>query len=269
MKNTFLLSVLLCLILLTSCGSSNEDDPTENLPDVEKLITQVTSQRWQQEYPNYYNPDKFIYENGKLTKAWFYGCSGALYEFEYGVNNKISTIYRGGSGSYADINTSIKSTGQITKHIYDTQDNLISITDDTGKILASLDYDSNGKLIKVDVKDFSIGKLETFLYTDFDNNGNPTKNSAGFTYSYDERVNPIYVLYKKFGFFNIEMCNSLDERRVFYISPNNVKEIIDNDNNDEIIFSAIYSYNSDGYPTSNSFSSKSGSDHSDVEVYSY
>ena len=63
--------------------------------------------------------------------------------------------------------------------------------------------------------------------------------------------------------------NSLDERRVFYISPNNVKEIIDNDNNDEIIFSAIYSYNSDGYPTSNSFSSKSGSNHSDVEVYSY
>ena len=269
MKNTFLTLLVLCQILLTSCGSNNEDDPTENLPDVEKLIKQITVQN--PEFPDFYNPDKFIYENNKLVKAWFYGCSGALYEFEYGSNGKISTVYSQNSVSYSDINTSIKSTGEITKHIYDNQENLISITDDTGKLLGSFDYDSNGRLFKIQEMNNGLdnGKLGTAIFSNFDSNDNPLKMNFGLSYTYDDKVNPIYVLFKKYGFFNVEMCNSFEEIRIFYVSPNNVKEIIDTDDNNEIIFSAIYSYDSDGYPTSNSFTSKSGSDHSDVENYEY
>ncbi|QOD60668.1 hypothetical protein H9I45_15210 [Polaribacter haliotis] len=268
MKKIFLFTLLLCLILFNSCGSSDEDNEmVENLPDVEKLITQITSKEGQKS--SFYNPDKFIYENGKLVKAWFYGCSGALYEFEYGSNGKISTVYSQNSVSYSDINTSIKSTGNIIKQIYDSNDRLISLTDSSGKVLASLDYNSEGVFNKIDIKDLIIAKPDTYIFTNFDTNGNPVKNNFGFTYSYDDKINPIYVLFTQFGFFNIEMCNSLDERRVFYISPNNVKEIIDNDNNDEVIFSAIYTYDSDGYPISNSYNSKSGGNNSDVENFSY
>jgi YD repeat-containing protein len=270
MRKILFSTVTLCLIVLLSCSNSDDENSMEeNSTNVEKLITQLTSQRWQQEHSNFYNPDKFIYENEKLVKAWFYGCSGALYEFEYGTNGKISTVYRKGSISHSDISISIKDVGEKRNHIYDNKNNLITITDDSEKVLASLDYDSDGRLIKVDVKDLSIAKPDTFLYSDFDNNGNPQKNNAGFEYSYDDKVNPIYILFKKYGFFNVEMCNSFDDRRLFYVSPSNVQEIIDTEENNEVIFSAIYTYDSDGYPTTNSFNSKLGIDHSDVESYNY
>ncbi|MGJ8760861.1 MAG: hypothetical protein ACSHXA_09965 [Polaribacter sp.] len=270
MKKILLSTVFLCLLLFTSCESNSEEDELiENLPDVEKLITQVTSKESEQNYPTYYNPDKFIYENGKLVKAWFYSCSGALYEFEYGSNGKISVVYRKGSVSYSDIGVSIKNTGEVIKQVYDSGNRLISLTDDSGKILASLDYNSNNRLYKIDIKDFVIAKPDTFLFSEFDSNGNPAKVNFGISYTYDNKVNPIYILFKKYGFFNIEMCNSLDDRRVLYVSPNNVKEIIDDDNNNDVIFSAIYNYDSDGYPISNSYSSKSGNNHSDVDTFSY
>lgn len=268
MKKIFLFPLLLCLFLFNSCGSSDEDNEmVENLPDVEKLITQITSKEGQKS--SFYNPDKFIYENGKLVKAWFYRCSGALYEFEYGSNGKISTVYSQNSVSYSDINTSIKSIGNIIKQIYDSNDRLISLNDDSGEILASLDYDSNNRLYKINIKNMIIGKPNIIVFSDFDVNGNPAKANDGVSYTYDDKVNPIYILFKKYGFFNVEMCNSLDENNGLYYSPNNIKEIIDNDNNDEVIFSAIYTYDSDEFPTSNSYNSKSGGNNSDIETFSY
>ena len=214
MKRILLSKVVLCLILLTSCGSSNEDDPIDNQPEkVEKLIKQITVQN--PEFPDFYNPDKFIYENNKLVKAWFYGCSGGLYEFEYGSNGKISTVYSKYSVRYSDINTSIKSTGSIIKQVYDPNDRLISLTDSSGKVLASLDYNSEGVFNKIQIKNLITSKSDTYIFTNFDTNGNPVKNNFGFTYSYDDKVNPIYTLFTKFGFFNIEMCNSLDDRSLF------------------------------------------------------
>ncbi|TXD46042.1 RHS repeat domain-containing protein [Polaribacter sp. IC073] len=265
MKNRFLSSVLLCLILLTSCGG-NDENITGNFSNDEKLITQVTVQN--PEFPDYYNPDTFIYENGKLIKAWLVGGSGSLYEFEYGANGKIATVYKG-SSNYSDINTSIKDTGQITKQIYNGDGNLISITDSGGKVLCSMDYDSNGRFYKVDVKDNLIGKLETYIYSDFDTNGNPRKMSD-LTITYDNKVNPIYVLFKKYGFFNVIMSNSLEgSLGGLYFSPNNIKEIIDTDDNNKILFSAIYSYDADRYPVSNSFSGYGNGSYSDVEVFEY
>ncbi|TXD53599.1 MULTISPECIES: RHS repeat domain-containing protein [unclassified Polaribacter] len=268
MKNRLLLSVLLCLTLLTSCGGNNEEDNLGDLPNVEKLITQVTVQN--PEFPDYYNPDTFIYENGKLIKAWFYGQSGALSEFEYGANGKIETVYQKESVSYSDIDISIKTTGQITKQIYNGDGNLISITDNAGKVLCSLDYDSSGRFYKVDVKDYLIGKQETYIYSDFDTNGNPRKMNDPVTITYDNKVNPIYILFKKFGLFNVEMGNSLEgSRSGLYFSPNNIKEIIDADDSSEIFFSAIYSYDSDGYPISSSFNVDGGVSYSGVEIFDY
>tara|TARA_R110002072_G_scaffold280949_2_gene443404 strand:- start:85 stop:891 length:807 start_codon:yes stop_codon:yes gene_type:complete len=268
MKKIVLSNLLICLILLTSCGGNNENDLIENPQSIKKLIKQVTIQN--PKYPDYYNSDKFFYENGKLIKAWFYGCSGTLYEFEYGENGKIETIYKGGA-SFDNIDVSIKGTGQITKHIYNSEDNLISITDVAGKLIASLDYDSSGRLYKIDGKsnESDIGRLETAVFSDFDSNGNPINTNFNLKYSYDDKVNPIYTLFKEFGFFNIEMCNSLDERRVFYISPNNVKEIIRTNENNKIIFSSIYSYDTDDYPVSNSFNYNDGVSYSRSESFEY
>ena len=105
MKKIVLSNLLICLILFTSCGGNNENDLIENPQSIKKLIKQVTIQN--PKYPDYYNSDQFFYEKGKLIKAWFYGCSGTLYEFEYGENGKIETIYKGGA-SFDNIDVSIK-----------------------------------------------------------------------------------------------------------------------------------------------------------------
>lgn len=266
MKNTFLLSTFLFLFFLTSCSNNEENLLDDSSDKIEKLIKQIEVQN--PDYPNYYNQDTFIYENNRLVKAWFYGCSGVLYEFEYGSNGKISTVYSQNQVSYSDIGISIKNSGSIIKQTYDVNDKLTSLTDASGKVVASLDYDSEGRLYKIDIKDFLIGKPDVYIYSSFDSNGNPLKDNFESTFSYDNNVNPIYILFSKFGFFNVEMCNSLDKSRGFYISPNNVKEVI-SDINNEIIFSASYSYDSDGYPISNSYSSSRGSYTSNVEDYKY
>ncbi|MCD8427898.1 RHS repeat domain-containing protein [Tenacibaculum finnmarkense] len=269
MKKIVLSNLFICLILLTSCGGNNENNLIENPQSVKKLIKQITIQN--PKYPDYYNSDQFIYENGKLIKAWFYGCSGGLYEFEYGSNGKISIVYKKYGVSYSDIGISIKTSGEITKHLYNDEDNLITVTDDLGVTLASLDYDSNGRLYKINKIDnkFANGSLGTVIFSDFDDNNNPINTNFDLKYSYDNKVNPIYTLFKEFGFFNIEMCNSLDERRVFYISPNNVKEIIRTNKNNKIIFSSIYSYDADDYPTSNSFIYNDGVSYSRTEKFEY
>ena len=44
---------------------------------------------------------------------------------------------------------------------------------------------------------------------------------------------------------------------------------MDNENNDKIIFSAIYNYDIDGYPILNNYNSKSGNGSIDEETFNY
>ncbi|WP_299676499.1 hypothetical protein [uncultured Tenacibaculum sp.] len=252
-KNVFL-SFMVLTLFVVSCSNNEEQPESDNEPPIsskEKLISKITNHYYQDLHSSY-KPDTLVYQNGRLVKAWFYGVSGTMYEFEYGSNDKIQVVYSRYNTPYNEIGNSIATENYKNRTCYyDASNKLIRQVFEDGREI-TIDYDSEDRATKIQ-GDISLIDNGLVTFSDFDTNGNPQKNSYNYAVSYDDKANPVYVLFKKFGFFNIEMGNSLDDKRAFYISPNNVTQSIRTSNNNENIFSSIYTYDSEGYPISSNY----------------
>ncbi|WP_438423021.1 hypothetical protein [Aquimarina macrocephali] len=269
------LLILFLIILLYACSSDNNNEtPETNNPDTPpitgttKLIKQVVSQKFEQEHNGYY-PDQFVYTDEKLVKALFYGCSGTMYQFEYGSNGKIETYYHKSGFHPEDLSTDISGVEFVIVGTikYDSQNRVIEQSDSRG-FKIDIEYDQNSRISKMLVKEDELRAPISLVVEEFDKNGNPIKINSD-TCNYDDKVNPMYVLFNEFGIFYLQTCNSLDNlnTRSYFNSPSNPKEHFEDG---KLTFSAIYEYDQDGYPTKATYTdSNSSIPFSDVDTFSY
>jgi len=270
--------IIFLLILSCSSENNNRSDIIPDSPNTIKYVSRITSVGFHQKYG--YDSDTLIYNNKRLTKALFYGCSGMIHQFEYGTNGKIVThfIVNGSSISYdleTDIsilkNTSIK---KIT-HTYNSQNKLIKteefsksqFTNDTYESQNSyqFEYDSQGRIYRV-LYLGNKGYSFTVGVDKFDNKGNVILDFEGNSYEYDSNPNPMYILFEKFGLYYIQSCSSLESNNLF-LTPNNLIKFYD-DKNKLGCFTAMYTYDNEGYPKS-SYHRNCGNGEYDTEFYEY
>ncbi|GAA3632152.1 membrane lipoprotein lipid attachment site-containing protein [Flavivirga jejuensis] len=265
-----IISLLVLTLILTACSSSDEtNNPDNPSTGTTKFIKQMVSKKYQQEHGGYF-PDQFVYNNDRLVKALIYGCSGMLYQFKYGTNNKIETYYRKSGFNPEDLLIDIpKEDFNVVGSIkYDNQDRVIEQEESNVSmgvrtvLKINIEYDQNNRISKLLVIEYEGGPTISLIVEEFDENNNPIKTNIG-SYNYDDKANPLYPLFQKFGLFHIETCNSLDVKGLF-MSLNNVKEAYNEDSTQ--IFSAIYEYDQDEYPTKATYTTKYSSD---VDIFSY
>lgn len=273
------IGLLITFLIFNSCSSDdNNDEPNNGLPNTIKLISKINSIGFHQQYG--YDSDTLVYQNGKLTKALFYQCSGQIHQFEYGSNGKISEHYitNGGSFNY-DLNIDISGIDNqyITKiiHTYNSQNQLTKTEEykKNGTVGSNyeydneynFDYDSQNRIYRIQYSDI-YGDNFTEGVDGFDNNGNMILDTDGYTYEYDNNPNPMYILFNEFGLYFLESCSSLETNNLF-LTPNNLTKSFD-ENGQEGCFKATYTYDSDGYPESAYFRN-CGNGEFDTENFEY
>tara|TARA_R110000868_G_scaffold32459_1_gene118063 strand:- start:818 stop:1669 length:852 start_codon:yes stop_codon:yes gene_type:complete len=259
------LKLLFILIpLFYNCSSSGENEIQtkeidENVtPIVLQLITNIKSlnpKSWEK------HGALLFYENDYLKFSVFETCSSNMQLYEYNNEGKISIVYH---GRYYDENGE-----KFNPNNFDTDEYkangfsyLEKYTYENGRVIERqveerifyYSYDEKGRVINVDQYE-SDGKYyyERFTYN-YNNNeiesikidNLETGRSKLYTFEFDDKINPIYVLKTKFGLESIETCTGLDYNLVDgMIFKNNVLKLISNDN---LIYSSNFEYDNNRYP---------------------
>lgn len=276
MKKFHFLKALLIVVLITSCSSSDENSTPidEPQPITEKLIKKVTNTQYNHE-------DTFYFENDKPIKYYSVSCSGTLSQFEYGNNDKIYKVY---SKNYQFIGTpNIEATSinqpenLLYEYEYDGNNRIIKVIRPDGTTRNTVSYDANGRINKITRYYTSASggtqDVKEIIFSDYDANGNATKiinDGNNFTVEYDDKVNPAYILFKNFGIFDFEFCNSLEEiSHEFrgYVSPNNPISVKNSQN--VVVYSAVFTYDTDNYPTRNEYYLNNGNTINGTDLLEY
>lgn len=272
MKNQFLKTIsklLLLAVFFTSCNSdAPSDSNTEPIDDFPvKLLMSSRSEEFHDLYE--YDSDTLVYNNGRLEKALFFSCSGLMYQFEYGDNNKIKTYYYGGGYNYEDLQTNLSQLAYINKAelIYDTNDRLVKkevyISSELVHTL-NFSYDALNRLYLTTYSDdYEVSESEI---VEFDDKGNMTQDEAGYKFVYDQNPNPFYILFKEFGAYLIESCTSLEVKYGYHLSPNNLLKVYNSDG--DLIYSNDLEYDEDGYPLYSRYNDKNNNS-SGSEMFNY
>lgn len=179
------------------------------------------------EKDNYIDRDQFRYEKEKISKI-------AYKEEAPGVNNPDDFTYSA-NFEVADV-TIINYVGNSIFYngIYDNttfnlnnQKQVISITENNS-LTDEFTYNNN-QIIKQ--KHFGSGS-----------------RSGEYTFVYDDKINPYYVLYAKFGLLNNSIYPLLYNNTIYYnFMPNNVTKVYLDGN---LLCSFIYQYDNENYPLS-------------------
>lgn len=249
------------------CSEDETTNGTNNIsPTDNKYLVSARTNNFHDEFG--YDSDTLIYNNGKLFKALFFKCSGALYQFEYNSFGKVSKFYTIGIADYTDLNTDLSSiNSNVITGIYNYNSNQKIIRIDyfypnninNGDLYKSLlyDYDVQGRMNKTTYIDDFTSFIS--LATEFDSNGNAIKIN-GDSFMFDGSVNPFYVLYEEFGITGLDTCTAFDQNTRLFINPNNIETIIDSDG--DIYFSNFYTSDEENYPTSSTIENS-------IETYNY
>lgn len=255
MKNlkTIVLSLAISMAII-SCSSS--DDPSDNnagntpVPTNGKLLRYVKSIAPGLTYNSF---NTYHYENSKLIKMYAGGIRHR-FQFEY-QNNKIGAI----AGEYYTVEGKNLLTEDFdytilfdeNKH-YD--EGMGKVDYEGGNIVrtlnnqgATVSFKSNGDISQIQLGT-QVHPLEVWEYS-YDKDSNTVTKVFGsdvFKYEFDDKINPYYVQYKKFGFYeyggfiNPQICHT-DE----FLFPNNITKIY---KDGILVYSAIFQYDDDGYP---------------------
>ncbi len=269
MKN--LVKNLLVGILFFSCSTGEENNsPNDEITNL-KFLTSVVDSEFQDQHGEYYYPDTILYENGKPKSAIFYQVSGLKYQFEYGSNGKVSTVYSLGSQNIEDLNDDISAVGSHfgkIEYTYDSNDRFTRLDsyeydgENYNLVLyQTFDYDDQNRVYRFTEANYYQDFPDVIIATGFDENGNVISDSDGYIYEFDDSPNPLYILFKEFGIINIETGTAL-EYGIDFLHKNNLVRVTDE--NGEIIYSVHYTYDEDNYPIT---ADQSGS--FSIEYYSY
>ena len=213
------------LLILSSCSSNdNSDDSSIENSENFKFITQMSQD-------DDYSDDlmKFEYDGNGLLLSVF---DDIVFDFNYNSSNKISSTYNEGVLENAQIYSGDKliEVGYDTfsdVYSYNTKNLVESIVDSE---LAPDDYNNDSS------------------YFTYDSNGDvlTSKNSEGtsiYTYEYDDKANPFYALWSKFGYVMDPEIDVYDVTYTFF--KHNPTKIF---HNGELLIEATYTYDADDYP---------------------
>lgn len=264
-----LLSVALSVLGCSSSDNNPEDNNNGNNTEyATKLLKSSRQVGFHDLYG--YDSDTLIYSNGRLERALFFGCSGTMYQFEYGGNGKVSTYYTGSGYETSDLEVDISETAfERTELEYDTNNRLVGQTtylNSSNEFRSEFQffYDDDNRINLVIYTD-EFGQ-ESAQVNEFDENGNMLSSVSGYSVEYDENPNPFYVLFQEYGILLMESCTSLESRVAYHLSPNNALKIFNS--NSELVFSVQLFHDSDGYPISGNYNDF-GNNVSDTEHFTY
>lgn len=178
------------------------------------------------EKDNFIDRDQFKYENGKISKIAYEDDAlgnNDIYDFTYNANFEVADV------------TTINYVGNsiFSNAIYDNttfnlnnQKQVISITENNS-LTDEFTYNNN-QIIKQ--KHFS------------------GSSKGEYTFIYDDKINPYYVLYSKFGLLFNSLYPLINNNIIYYnFMPNNVTKIYRDGN---LYCSFSYQYDSENYPVS-------------------
>lgn len=256
---------LICILpLIVSCSTSNDDDnnndPSNNPSDF-RYLSEIRLLA----PPTYDTGDVYSYEDDKLKFAYFPSHLRLLNYFEYNSENMVSKRYKDNlSHEYHsqnwdpnsfDLDTFIANT-PYTNYIY--SDGRLIEESSNGSPVLKYTYNDNGYVQDIEYyHNGELASLISFIYLNdkIDEvrvNETYYNQYKVFNFEYDNKINPFYTFYQKFGIPNLytgreslDLCYTYSDYFFNGLFKNNItKMYIDGD----LRYTAQYEYDSYGYP---------------------
>lgn len=243
---------LLLIIILPGCSKDETDEqPPKSSPpetgDNYKFISEIGGS----------DNTTFIYKDNLLLKGWEQN-KGIFFEVEYNSQKKVQKVYTCKCGSSVNGSTlNIRKDfpeDYLTFEYFYANGHLSEIKSRSGKVLTRLKYDSNNRVTEYysalkycDDYDYyqltkytydSSGAVES--YSSFDNFSE--KSKAG-EIQIDDKINPLNVIWKKFGLIIPEGISQISNHNLPFFE-NNILAIYDSN---ELVSQATIKYEED-YP---------------------
>ena len=286
MKIRFLKTIIILIALIfSSCSSDgNSTENEENSPaETKQFIKTVQKQSpesWQK-------GSQFFYNNDKLEYVYLDNCSGELYYFEYNSDGKISSRYVGTITLTSDSFNpdsfdlvSFKQNSSKLNYVYQDK-KLVKMQLDNGFTINEFTYNNDGTLKVAEwfIQGVGFGSKITFSYSqgkisklnkrEYDSDGITLTDNFDYTFEFDDKPNPLYVLVENFSLLGLYTCTGFDyissEDNGYKLFKNNVTKVY----RDEIeLFSANYQYDTNNYPTRISYTNLNGNV-SSVDLITY
>lgn len=250
-KPTRLVALLAVIFLFYSCGGDPDDPLTDDIddkvqPKEVKLIKDIY-------YDGNESGSHFYYENNRLLKSSVLN-RGNYEVYNYNSKGSITKITQ----YYDNRNTpdnSVELDFNYTDNFNDTEytTTYTWLNDNSFKIGSKqYNFNNEGLVQSVDCSDSSCepykiyyknNQIDKVVY----NEGKSSQNT--YTFEFDEGINPMNTLFRKFGYVEYINVQVFDFFFDFYYI-NNATEIY---RNGELVFTANYQYNADNYPTQVSY----------------
>lgn len=178
------------------------------------------------EKDNYLDYGQMKYSNGKISQM--------AYDKPSGINSPENFDYNFDFGSSDVSLTTISYVGNSIYSVYNNQNETFNL--------------NNEKQIISIVRKKNLS--DEFIY-----NGNQIIKQkhygyyeAEYTFAFDDKINPLNILYTKFGLLENSICPLLSSITIYYfLMPNNITKVY---KNGVLLYSFIYQYNTENYPTS-------------------
>jgi len=243
MKSRVLLMLIFALLISCSSDDSNDtnglDIPFKKL----KTYSQTSNNYPKVEY-------HFLYENNLITKSAILDYGEYSYAtYEYNSLNKVSKIL------YYRINQNTNELDFNNPANFNEVNSVVDLEYLNGNLISQAiqneftiyyDYNSNNDLTRIycdPCEDIDIfydnGNISAITYS-------YGGDSSTSTHEFDDRINPFYALFKKYGI----TIRKIDDHRNDFYYKNNVSRSF---RNGELNYSASHQYNSEGYPTTVNF----------------
>jgi hypothetical protein len=237
-------------LFLFSCSTS-EENQTDNETVVNanvKLLKSVTETNDTGDFCSFY------YENNRLTKINLGELENYMevQQLSY-ENDKITKFaYNGG---YADRYNNVPVNPEDFTYNYDLNNSqyleTISYTNNSifYNLYRAYTFNLNNQKQVVSILENN-DLAQEFVYSNNQivkqkNFKNP---SAEYSFVFDDKINPFYVLYTKFGLLQKYICPYLGHSYLYYfLMPNNVTKVY---KDGTLLFSFIYQYDVNNYPIS-------------------
>lgn len=258
-KNIFFIGILMFMF---SCSTNNDNDNPDQMEILDNF--RYLSEIRRLDPPSYDTGDVFVYEDNKLKLVYFPSHLELLNYFEYNSQNKVSKRDRDNldnmwgqiwdSESF-DLNMFIAN-APYTNYIY-SDGRLIEETNG-GSPVVKYQYNGTGEIETIEIYyDENLAVVITLIYL---NDGIDEMRVNDFRYNhyrvynfeYDDKPNPFYTLYKKYGIPNLSTgresfdlgYNYTDYHFTGLFKNNVTKMYVDG----ELKYTAVYQYDANGYP---------------------
>lgn len=270
---------LIVVIILVFSGCSKdtlEQNGEENqlIKDDKNLIKEINSLNSQ---PWEILGDIFIYENSRLKFSFFEGCGMNQY-YEYNNEGLISRIYYSQQLNREEVESGVfdvddfKNSPNTYVESYIYSNGILTERRTEGYIFYH-SYDEENRLKSVEQYDKDFNEYYEKWTINYGNqviesverNNLQTGSVTIYTYEFDDKTNPLYVLNSKYGLVDLETCRALDYNSVdSYFFKSNATKVYEND---VLRYSATIEYKDD-LPTRVSWIDYRF-DQSNVELYTY